>query len=610
MVTLISVDITAFGNLSNYHYTFDSGMNSILGDNSIGKTTLLGFIRCMFYGLYDKKYLKIDKQRDMYRPWNLDKKATLGGSMQFSWDRDGTPSTYRITRQFGSTPKADSSQLVNIDSGDMWENIDNLGEQVFGFNVETFERSIFVHQEQTTITGDSGELNAKLSRMVDGKGDHTIALAKLDNARKTFVLNGNKGNNNVLLAEIDKQQYQLQVATNNLHIAQQKTCQLSQAQADKQQCVDNLATLRQQQAELSVKVAVSPQQQTNQQKLAEAKQLLSHAEWADIDKHYDELTWLVNANPTTAKGKLPTWAVLVTILVAMAVGIVLALTVQPWLVVVPIVLAVLVLVCVKPTVLVDNSQQIHSILSIYLPLSQCQNTDDALSRIYDIRSSIHNARATVEVLSSTSIEDNSLAKKQMNHVLASIAQCESQIDTLSTNIGMLTADIDNIYQHSNVAEIQEQIQVNKDKWQLCNYRYNIVTTLQDIVNTTKKQMSLSYLPELSRTTSELLCGISSQLWQQVSISDKFELTILDNGVLRDIKYFSCGTRELVLFCYRVALSIKLYGGNLPLLLVDDAFVNLDDNKFTLAMQVLDNLAKQQGTQIVYVSCHGARHGKK
>ncbi len=609
MVTLLSVHIDAFGNLSNYDRNFDKGLNTILGDNSTGKTTLLGFIRCMFYGLYDKKYLDIDKQRDMYRPWHMDKRATFGGSMDFVWDGNGKPERYRITRKFGSTAKSDSCQLVNLDNNQICSNTDNLGEQIFGFNLDTFERSIFVHQEQTAITGDSGELASRLSRMVDGQGDHQLALDKLDKCRKTFVLNGNKGRNNLLLAKIHKQQDQLEVATINLVTAGNKTAQLAKAQSDKQQLQANVDKLRTKQQQLSVKLATTPTEQANANKVAEAKQILSHTEWHNIDADYDLLVQLASTKPTKTKGKLPAKVIFAILGITAIIATILSLAVAVWSGIAVAVLGILLVALIKPTVTVDNSSDIASILAKYLPPSQCVNSTEALAEVFGIRHKVHTARATVTALGEITVADNSADKQQWQTVTASIAQFEKQIDMLSTTIGSLTADINNIYQQSNVAELQEQIETDRAEWQLCNYRYNIVATLQKVVSNTKQQMSLSYLPELSTNTTKLLSNISGGRWQNVSISDKFMLTVAEQGVLRDLKYFSCGTRELVMFCYRVALSIKLYGDKLPLLLVDDAFVNIDDSKFSLAMRVLDNLATQQGTQIVYVSCHNARHGK-
>lgn len=607
MVRIISVKIDAFGNLNGYKRTFDEGLNTILGDNSTGKTTMLGFIRCMFYGLGDKKYLGIDKQRDMYRPWHMDKRATFGGSMQFEWDCSGQVKQYSITRKFGSTAKTDWCQLVQLDTGEAWDNINNLGEKIFGFNIETFERSIFVHQEQTTITGDSGELASRLSRMVDGQGDHQLALDKLDKSRKTFVLTGNRGNNNALISQIAKLEDDISVAHNNLVVAQSKTEQLQLAQDNKQSSQTQLEQLRAKHKQLSARVASSASEQANSDKIAQAKQVLSHQEWSNIDRDYSALVKLCSAKPTTHKVRLPMSVTIAILAVSAVVAIALSILANIWVGVAVFVAGTLVVLLTKKTVVVDSQADIDIILHKYLPPTQCDNIDSAVAQVFAIRDKVHTARATITALGDSVLVASSGDKDNLVQLEHSIESSEGNIDRLSTSIGALTADIASIYQQSNVAELSDQLVSAKEQWQIDNYRYNIVTSLQGIITNTKKQMSLSYLPQLSSSTTQLLDNISSGRWQQVAISDKFELTMSEQGIMRELKYFSCGTRELVLFCYRVALSIKLYGDKLPLLLVDDAFVNLDDDKFRLALGVLEQLATQQGTQIVYVSCHNRRH---
>jgi uncharacterized protein YhaN len=85
------------------------------------------------------------------------------------------------------------------------------------------------------------------------------------------------------------------------------------------------------------------------------------------------------------------------------------------------------------------------------------------------------------------------------------------------------------------------------------------------------------------------------------VDENFAVSLQEGAVTRPVQLFSRGVQELTAFCFRVALSQSIYGENLPLLVVDDAFVNLDDANFGKAMQILNNLA--QNSQVIYFSCH-------
>ena len=45
-----SIYISAFGGIKNLKLDFNNGFNVILGDNENGKSTVMAFIKMMFYG--------------------------------------------------------------------------------------------------------------------------------------------------------------------------------------------------------------------------------------------------------------------------------------------------------------------------------------------------------------------------------------------------------------------------------------------------------------------------------------------------------------------------------------------------------------------------------
>ncbi|MEE0928753.1 MAG: AAA family ATPase, partial [Acutalibacteraceae bacterium] len=76
-----SIDIAGFGKFKNYHLDFPDNMTLILGENENGKSTIMAFLRMMFYGNTGKAS-GIDKNpRKKYRPWNGD---IMAGSVTFS----------------------------------------------------------------------------------------------------------------------------------------------------------------------------------------------------------------------------------------------------------------------------------------------------------------------------------------------------------------------------------------------------------------------------------------------------------------------------------------------------------------------------------------------
>ena len=78
----------------------------------------------------------------------------------------------------------------------------------------------------------------------------------------------------------------------------------------------------------------------------------------------------------------------------------------------------------------------------------------------------------------------------------------------------------------------------------------------------------------------------------------------ENGRFRELDYYSAGSRELVGFCTRIALVDAVFAKEKPTLLLDDPFVNLDDEKTDKAKRLLKELSKRY--QIIYFTCKKER----
>jgi hypothetical protein len=78
----------------------------------------------------------------------------------------------------------------------------------------------------------------------------------------------------------------------------------------------------------------------------------------------------------------------------------------------------------------------------------------------------------------------------------------------------------------------------------------------------------------------------------------------EKGVFRELAYYSEGARELVGICTRLALADTVFQAELPTLILDDPFVNLDDSKTENAKRLVKELCKKY--QIIYLTCKEER----
>ncbi len=129
--------IQAFGGLKDYSLKTGAGATVFYGPNERGKTTLLTFIRAMFYGLGERR--GPDNLRERYQPRDG---SAMGGTVWFI--RDGI--SYELSRSFGQRKGLDQVTLTDLDHNRKVElqDPDQPGIELFGLSREVFRNSVSV----------------------------------------------------------------------------------------------------------------------------------------------------------------------------------------------------------------------------------------------------------------------------------------------------------------------------------------------------------------------------------------------------------------------------------------------------------------------------------
>lgn len=155
-----SLYIHAFGGLKNLTLDFSDNFNVIYGDNEMGKTTVMTFIKMMFYGSGRASSQLSKNTRLKYTPWD-------GSQMAGSIDFEHNGKRYRLEKEFRSSNSTDKATLCDLDMGTRQAVSSDIGASFFGISLSAFERSVFIGQlgfpEKDSAA--EGELNSKLSNI-------------------------------------------------------------------------------------------------------------------------------------------------------------------------------------------------------------------------------------------------------------------------------------------------------------------------------------------------------------------------------------------------------------------------------------------------------------
>ncbi len=177
--------ISAFGGLKDLTVELNDGMNVIFGENENGKSTVMAFIKMMFYGSGKKVQQISNSPRIKYTPFSGD---TMGGRIDFEYGSHN----YRLEREFKKSDSTDRIVLTDTDTGEIMPATSNVGYEFFGIGANAFERCMFISGfgAITSDEGASGELNSKLSNLVvtgDEDVSYQSVVKRIDGAKTKLI---------------------------------------------------------------------------------------------------------------------------------------------------------------------------------------------------------------------------------------------------------------------------------------------------------------------------------------------------------------------------------------------------------------------------------------
>lgn len=144
-----------------------------------------------------------------------------------------------------------------------------------------------------------------------------------------------------------------------------------------------------------------------------------------------------------------------------------------------------------------------------------------------------------------------------------------------------------------------------EKLDAANFEYDALTLAIDTIDEAETELKNRFSPEIEKRTSEIfryLCGGSFEL-VRIKNSD-FDMQVSRGAASAPREYLSLsqGTVDELYFALRLALFETIVPGeNAPPLVLDDVFVNFDDERMKRALDLL--LEKSRERQIILFSCH-------
>ena len=555
--------VKSFGCLSDFKKEFHDGFNAVTENNGFGKTTLATFVKAMFYSLgYSRSSALEENELKRFRPWNSTEK--FGGSVTF--EHDGK--LYRIERTFGATQKDETAFLVDFEKNKKTDvSKSDLGKRLFGIDAAAFERCLYLPQKQIEIKSNDSFVE-KLSNLLDNAEDNnnfSAATARLREFSKKLRLERGSGG---LLFETEQKKRQLEAQLCRQQEAQRKLDE------NRRQTLDALRAAEMGSARLKALDAQlkSLEKQRQNAQAAGLKQIVLQRQ-SELEQKLDALE--AKQSELKAPQKKPSKKFT---LCACAGALVLAAL-----------LAAGAAACffvrkkrlktleenfrTQSRALEAEKQTVVGLLEkARRELTQCAAAD---------------ACEFDEKIYGQTLEEREKLAAELSARQALLAQLKTEAEFLARDTG-------------DVADTENMLDNATERLEALRKKYITAQTAMRLLAQAKEKLTTAYAPKLRENFLSLVSQATDGAFSDAIVSADFRTELTADGATREMGYFSKGTRELSDFCLRLALIKTMYGGNPPILILDDPFVNLDDGNFRRAVKLLKTAAPS--CQIIYLSC--------
>ena len=586
MMRIIECYVENFGKLHKYKYRVNCGLNVMCEGNGSGKTTLAVFIRAMFYGMPATRTKKTldDAERKKYKPWQG---GLWGGYLSF--EKDGKE--YRIERTFSDRDSQDTFRLLDMNTGLISEDYSrNIGEELFGIDRTGFSSSIYV---------TSGDLKVSLNDSLSARiGDCTIEDDDLNNYDRAInLLNnqykryGKNGKPHVLqdlehirsVYEEKKAQYDaLKMVTAPPAMEVYPQWKLDAKQIDRLEQLDDF---------FGAGVPAKEQLEQWESVLAECREhpvtQQQGSNRIDVRPSLAFVLCAIICMMFAWAGIYPVQLDLAGVVFLAVAGVILYCNVRG----------------LRKSRMAATKVKLQGLTNIKL-LGQVEEflKGFGLTKETDYDNEeqrIEKYSQRLVYLDKLRIEYEYLSEKERDYRQAVKELREKQ-----------TQHEQDIYmrERQKLAEEIHDLEIKLGRmgqgFEMAKKQMQINEKTRHFLEQSRNQMIAGYLQGIRQYFMKYMNMFDSQLAGRLSLDVEFNVGVDEDGMLRELDYYSQGYKDIIRLCQRLALMESLFQKEKPFIILDDPFVNLDDEMLGRAKQALDKLSKHM--QVIYFTCSWTR----
>ena len=623
----------SFGKLENESLVFHNGLNVIYAPNESGKSTWCAFIRAMLYGVDTSQRSRSGALPDKvkYAPWSG---APMEGTMELT--AEGCDITLTRTTKTKSAPMRDFSAEYT-GTGIPVDNItaQNVGEMLTGVTKDVFRRSAFVEQGTVAVTG-TPELEKRIASIVS-TGEEQTSYSEADDRLRAWQRKRRYNRHGYLpelevkidetnreLNEISETYEEIGRNEQALNEAKERCAELEH-EVNESRRIPRRDALHKLNTGRAVLRECSEKHDEALAELSTAKDELRKSSFGNTSPEQieedvrDDLLELDELKALALKKASPLFAILFFLLAVVGATL---YTMYSNIVYV-IATAVFFVAAVffifrwakqrrssldadirRKEILhsygVNHARDIRAAMDEHAVL--WDTVQDALHYEYETRCAYEDALEAQQAYEASALDelDFSGGSSEAARLSQELNRCRRETERLSAELAHLKG---RFASYGDPLVLSSELQRLEQEYSDISDEYDAMTMALDALKSADTDIQSRFSPRLGQLAAQYMSVMTDGRYEDVLINRDFTAKIRASGdiVARESDYLSAGTLDLMYLAVRLAVcELALPEGESCPLIIDDALVNLDEQRTKQAIELLQQIAKSR--QVILFTC--------
>ena len=541
-----NIKVNSYGILKEKEINLKDNLNIIYGKNESGKSTLLNYMKNIFYGISKNKNGKEISDYEKYKPWIGEEfsgkiKYRLDNGMNYEIYRDFTKKNAKL---FDENLEEISNQykIDKKDGSQFFYDQTNVDEKMYLSTIMTPQQEVVLERSTQNV------LVQKIANLA-GTGEDNVSFQKaMDKLNKRLVEEvGTSRTQDRPLNLIQKRMKEIET------VLKTELCYTENKQnlvSNKNEILDKLEKEKNRNNELK-KVNMLTQKNQIEAEKNELKKQLQNEKEEKVKKNY------------------------------FTFGIILVL---------------LIIINILNFQFIGN-RIINYILLSFIPVELILFVINYIKN-NKLKKELQKQKS--EIQKQKEISNKNLVSK-MEEIQKQIEASEQQIINYRLQLNSLEYEDRNISEKlEEIVSLKEEYENLKEQLQIVEEKDRCIQATKELLEKAYEQMKKSVTPKFTQNLSNLIQKITDGKYRKVSIHEEKGLIVeLENGEYKSANLLSVGTIDQLYLSLRLAMLDEISQEKMPIIL-DEAFAYFDDERLKNSLLFLMEEAKEH--QIILFTC--------